>query len=99
MTNFTKKNNYDCIIPVSGGKDSYCKTHLIKSFGLNPLLVTYNGNNYSKEVGKSSKYERGFGVDHIFYSQHRCFKNLNRMGMLMMGDMNWHAHAGILLIN
>ena len=36
-------NPYDCIIPVSGGKDSHFQTHLMrKVFGLNPLLVTYN---------------------------------------------------------
>ena len=39
-------SNYDCIIPVSGGKDSYFQIHTIKNvYGLNPLLVTYNGNN------------------------------------------------------
>ena len=38
-----KKNNYDCIIPVSGGKDSTYQTWLIKKkYNLNPLLVTYN---------------------------------------------------------
>ena len=32
--------NYDCIIPVSGGKDSHYQTHVIKNeFGLNPLVV------------------------------------------------------------
>ena len=42
--------NYDCIIPVSGGKDSYWQTHLIKDvYKLNPLLVTYHGNNYLPE--------------------------------------------------
>ena len=31
---------YDCIIPVSGGKDSYCQVHTIKeSCKMNPLLV------------------------------------------------------------
>ena len=31
-------SNYDCIIPVSGGKDSYFQTHMItKVFGLKPL--------------------------------------------------------------
>ena len=40
------KSNYDCIIAVSGGKDSYYQTHVIKEYGLKPLLVTYNGNNY-----------------------------------------------------
>src|SRR6187549_768981 len=40
-------SNYDCIIPVSGGKDSWFQTYYMKEvLGLNPLLVTYNGNNY-----------------------------------------------------
>ena len=40
--NREKNNNYDCIIPVSGGKDSTFQTWLIKKYNLNPLLVTYN---------------------------------------------------------
>ena len=39
------RSNYDCIIAVSGGKDSYYQTHIIKEYGLKPLLITYNGNN------------------------------------------------------
>ena len=36
-------NNYDCVIPVSGARDSYFIVHTIKNvYGLNPLLVTYN---------------------------------------------------------
>ena len=36
-------NNYDCIIPVSGARDSYFIIHTIKNvYGMNPLLVTYN---------------------------------------------------------
>ena len=35
------KSNYDCLVPVSGGKDSYYQTHIIvKEFKLKPLLVT-----------------------------------------------------------
>ncbi|NBU58728.1 MAG: N-acetyl sugar amidotransferase [Betaproteobacteria bacterium] len=34
---------YDCIVPVTGGNDSYYIVHLVKErLGLNPLLVTYN---------------------------------------------------------
>jgi N-acetyl sugar amidotransferase len=34
---------YDCIVPVTGGNDSYFIVHLVKErLGLNPLLVTYN---------------------------------------------------------
>ena len=36
------KNNYHCIIPISGGKDSHFQTYVIKKeFGLNPLLVNF----------------------------------------------------------
>jgi N-acetyl sugar amidotransferase len=36
-------NNYDCVIPVTGGQDSYYIVHLVKErLGMNPLLVTYN---------------------------------------------------------
>ena len=44
-------NNYDCIIPVSGARDSYFIVHTVKHvYGLNPLLVTYN-KQYNTDVG------------------------------------------------
>lgn len=91
-------SNYDCIIPVSGGKDSYYQVHLIKNvYGLNPLLVTYNGNNYTETGMKNLRNMReAFGVDHIFYTPSiETLKKMNRLGLQMMGDMNWHAHSGI----
>ncbi|MFA4991110.1 MAG: N-acetyl sugar amidotransferase [Candidatus Omnitrophota bacterium] len=90
--------NYDCVIPVSGGKDSYYQTHIIKVvYGLNPLLVTYHGNNYT-ETGKQNlvNMREAFGVDHIFFTPSiDVLRKLNRIGFKLMGDMNWHAHAGI----
>lgn len=94
-----QKNNYDCLIPVSGGKDSYFQTHIIKNvLKLNPLLVTYNSNNYSKEgMDNLLNMREAFGVDHIFFtSSIDTIKKLNRLGMEFHGDMNWHGHAGIL---
>ena len=36
-------NSHDCIIPVSGGKDSQFQVWLLtKKYGMNPLLVAYN---------------------------------------------------------
>ncbi len=44
-------NNYDCIIPVSGARDSYFIVDKIKNkYGMNPLLVTYNAQ-YNTERG------------------------------------------------
>lgn len=90
--------DYDCVIPVSGGKDSYFQTHVVKNvLGLKPLLVTYHGNNYTKTGLRNLQNMReAFGVDHIFFTPSiRVLQVLNRMAMRIMGDMNWHAHAGI----
>jgi N-acetyl sugar amidotransferase len=90
-------SNYDCIIPVSGGKDSYFQIHIIKSYGLNPLLVTYHGNNYTPTGMKNLLNMReAFGCDHIFFTPSiEVIKSMNRLGQIIMGDMNWHGHAGI----
>jgi len=91
-------SNYDCIIPVSGGKDSYFQIHIIKKvYGLNPLLVTYHGNNYTPTGMKNLLNMReAFDADHVFFTPSiDVLKAMNRLGMQIMGDMNWHAHAGI----
>jgi len=91
-------SNYDCIIPVSGGKDSYFQIHIIKTiYKLNPLLVTYHGNNYTPTGMKNLLNMReAFGADHLFFTPNiRVLEAMNRIGMRLMGDMNWHAHAGI----
>ena len=92
------KSNYDCIIPVSGGKDSYFQIHLIKNIlGFNPLLVTYNGNNWTKEGYENLHNMRdAFSCDHHFITPSiDLIKRLNRLCFKKMGDMNWHAHSGI----
>lgn len=91
--------NYDCIIPVSGGKDSYYQAHIIaKQYGLKPLFVTYHGNNYLPE----GDYNRD-RMRHVFDGDHMVIgpsvdvlKKLNRLCFKKMGDMNWHAHCGIM---
>jgi imidazoleglycerol phosphate synthase cyclase subunit len=91
-------SRHDCVIPVSGGKDSWFQTHVIKNeLGFNPLLVTYNGNNWT-DVGWKNVHlmKEVFGVDHLFYSPSvDLLKRLNRQAFWIMGDMNWHAHVGI----
>lgn len=91
-------SNYDCIIPVSGGKDSYYQTHYItKVLGLKPLLVTYHANNYLPEGEENLMSMRHkFDVDHIIMRPSvQILKKLNRLTFKLMGDMSWHCHAGI----
>lgn len=91
-------SNYDCLIPVSGGKDSHFQTwYVTQVLKLKPLLVTYHGNNYLPVGLRNLRNLRErFGCDHIFFSPSvPVLKKLNRLGFRVMGDMNWHCHAGI----
>jgi len=97
----SNRSEYDCLIPVSGGKDSYYQTHMMaKEYGLKPLLVTYHGNNYLPEGDYNRDMMRHvFDADHITFGPSvEVLKKLNRLGFKKMGDMNWHAHCGITTI-
>lgn len=94
-------SRHDVVVAVSGGKDSYFQTHVLKhEFGLNPLLVTYDGNNWT-EVGWRNmvRMREAFSVDHVVVRPSvEVLKKLNRVAFLAMGDMNWHAHVGIMTV-
>jgi N-acetyl sugar amidotransferase len=92
-------SGYDCIVPVSGGKDSYFQTHLMATeLGLKPLLVTYHGNNYLPEGDYNrDRMRHVFDADHLVFGPSvEVLKKLNRLCFRKMGDMNWHAHCGIM---
>ena len=95
----SKNSSYfDCVIPVSGGKDSYFQAHIIcKEYGLKPLLVTYHGNNFLPEGDiNRDKMREVFDADHIVWGPSvNVLKKLNRLGFEKMGDMNWQNHCGI----
>jgi N-acetyl sugar amidotransferase len=91
-------SEYDCLIPVSGGKDSYYQAHVItKELGLKPLLMTYHGNNFLPEGDYNrDRMREVFDADHIVWGPNiEVLKKLNRLGFKRMGDMNWQNHCGI----
>ena len=46
-----KGDNFDCIVPVTGGGDSYFTLHIVKNIlEMNPLIVNYNSH-YNTRVG------------------------------------------------
>ena len=102
LENYKKltKGDYDCIIPVGGGKDSYYQAHYVKSLGFKPLLVTYYGNNFLPEGDENlQNMSKKLGCDHyIFKPSEDLLIKLNRAAFFMMGDMNWHNHAGLRII-
>ena len=99
VDSYRKPSGYECIIGVSGGKDSYYQVHFVKEkLGLNPLLVTYNGNNYLDSGWKNLwKMKDVFNTDHIIFTPGTdTLIRMNRLCFRKMGDMNWHNHAGIM---
>lgn len=95
---YRSNGNYDIVIPVSGGKDSYYQTHMaVKELGLKPLLVTYHGFNYLPEGEYNlNRMREVFGCDHIIFKPSvDMLVKMNRLGFRLQGDMNWHNHCGI----
>ena len=96
LLSYKSDNNYDCIIPVSGGKDSTFQAYYIKSLGLNPLLVTYYTHNYT-QTGEENLRNIGdsLGLDHyVFYPNKKVIAKMNKLGFELTGDMSWHFHCG-----
>lgn len=94
----TRKSPYDCIIPVSGGKDSHFQVHVIKNiYGLNPLLVTFNhAFNTDLGVRNLANLVDKLGVDLIrFTANTHSVKKISRYMLETVGDLTWHYHAGI----
>lgn len=95
---YRSTSNYDIVVPVSGGKDSYYQTHVAaKELGLKVLLVTYHGNNYLEEGEWNLQRMRElFDCDHVIVRPSiPVLVKMNRIGFRLQGDMNWHAHCGI----
>lgn len=95
---YKNPGGYDILIPVSGGKDSYYQAHVaVRELGLKPLLVTYDGNNFSPEGERNLRRMRDvFDCDHIVFGPGTdVLIRMNRIGFRLQGDMNWHNHCGI----
>ncbi len=94
----SKGSKYDCIVPVSGGKDSYFQTwYVINVLKMKPLLVTYQGNDYY-DVGLRNLHNMRdvFNADHFIMGPSiEVLKKLHKKCFKMMGDMSWHNHCGI----
>jgi N-acetyl sugar amidotransferase len=91
-------NNYDCILPISGGKDSTFQMHvLVNVYKMKPLAVTFSHNWFS-EIGwynLQNALEK-FNVDHMMYTPNRDLVNrIAKRSLGAIGDTCWHCHAGV----
>lgn len=92
----SKTSPWDCIVPVSGGKDSTFQIAKIKELGFNPLAVTSTTCDLSPIGRRNLDNLRQFGVDHVEFSPNPLVRaKLNRIGLEQVGDISWPEHVGI----
>lgn len=89
--------SYDCIVPVSGARDSYFIVHTVKNdFGMNPLLVGYN-RHYNTQRGIRNLAYLRTNFDCDFVQQvisPATVKRISRETLHRIGSLHWHALAG-----
>lgn len=95
----TDGSNWDCIVPVSGGKDSTYQVIRILQQGLNPLCVTSTTCDLSNIGRKNIENIKALGVDYVEFSPNKKVRaTLNRLGLTEVGDISWPEHVGIFTI-
>lgn len=91
--------NWDCIVPVSGGKDSTYQVIRMLQLGLNPLCVTATTCDLSAIGRKNIENIKCLGVDYVEFSPNPLVRaKLNRIGLTEVGDISWPEHVGIFTI-
>lgn len=92
-------SNWDCIVPVSGGKDSTYQVVRMLQLGMNPLCVTSTTCDESIIGHKNIENLKRLGVDHVQMSPNPLIRaKLNRVGLTQVGDISWPEHVGIFTI-
>jgi N-acetyl sugar amidotransferase len=99
LEKYRPKDNlkYDCVIPVSGGKDSHTTIYFAKVvYGLNPLCICFEPT-LPTEIGrKNLENINKLGVDLIHFKRNPViYDKLILEGFKRVGDMEWANHMGI----
>ena len=85
---FKSNSIYDCIVPVSGGKDgSYVASQIRDKFGLNPLTVTSRPP-LELDVGKTNLNNfLKYNYDHVHVTpNYKAMQSLNKIGFIKLGS-------------
>jgi N-acetyl sugar amidotransferase len=92
-------SNWDCIVPVSGGKDSTYQVIRVLQLGLNPLCVTSTTCDLSDIGRRNIENLKRLGVDYVEVTPNPIVRaKLNRVGLTQVGDIAWPEHVGIFTI-
>jgi len=103
INNYKKQPNetgYDCLIPVSGGKDSTYQAYFMKEVcGMNPLCVCFETTNLSELGQRNIDNISKMGIDVIYFKKnYNAYKSMVVEGFKRVGDEMWPNHLGIFTI-
>jgi N-acetyl sugar amidotransferase len=93
------RKGFDCIIPITGGGDSYFIVHTVKNvLGMNPLLVNYNAHfNTKAGVRNLANLATVFDCDVVTSTlSPDLLKRITRHTLRKYGSMYWQVLAGYL---
>lgn len=91
--------HWDCVIPVSGGKDSVYQVLKMLEFGMTPLCVAASTCHLSEIGRRNLENLKNLGVDLIEFSPNPIIRRkLNRIGLMRVGDISWPEHVAIFTI-
>lgn len=89
-------NGYDCVVPVSGGKDSIYQAWTMKVVHrMNVLCVVIAPHLQTSEgISNLNALVKSLGVDLVkIYLKPSTFKNIRRRSFFEMGEPNWADHC------
>ncbi len=93
----SKRSINNCIVPVSGGRDSYFIVDFVKNtLGLNPLLVNYNIQ-YNSDIGirNLSYLKTQLGCPNLTLTvSPKRVKEITKETMKNISSIYWHCIAG-----
>ena len=91
--------NYDCIVPVSGGKDSTFQALRLLELGLNPLCVTATTDHLTPLGRRNIENLKRLGVDYVEVTTNPVVRRrINRLALTQVGDISWPEHVTIFTI-
>ncbi len=93
---YKTNSNYDCVIGVSGGKDSTYQVIKVLELGLNPLCICFEPTIPTKIGRKNLENLNSLGVDLIHIKRNPIvYKKLAKEAFKRTGDNEWQNHLGI----
>ena len=94
-----KNSRYDCIVPVSGGKDSTYQVWRVLQEGFNPLCVTAPTDQLTALGRTNIENLKSLGCDYVEISVNReVRRKINRHAFFAVGDIQWPEHLLIYTI-